>query len=38
MQNMDSLPDFVGEWKNGMREGVGKQATSKGEIYEGQWV
>jgi len=28
----------VGEWKNGLRNGFGKQTNSYENIYEGEWL
>jgi len=29
---------YVGEWKNGTKDGYGKQFFENGEILEGNWI
>ena len=29
---------YEGEWKDGMREGVGRETSSNGEVVTGNWV
>lgn len=35
---LESGAVYEGEWKNGMRDGNGKQKWPDGSIYEGEWV
>ncbi|CAD8163462.1 unnamed protein product [Paramecium pentaurelia] len=35
---LESGAVYEGEWKNGMRDGFGKQKWPDGSIYEGEWV
>jgi hypothetical protein len=34
---LESGAIYEGEWKNGLRDGLGKQKWPDGSIYEGEW-
>ena len=35
---LESGANYDGEWKNGLRDGLGKQTWPDGSIYEGEWI
>eukprot|EP00360_Condylostoma_magnum_P001444 CAMPEP_0168315762 /NCGR_PEP_ID=MMETSP0210-20121227/12614_1 /TAXON_ID=40633 /ORGANISM="Condylostoma magnum, Strain COL2" /LENGTH=124 /DNA_ID=CAMNT_0008291341 /DNA_START=685 /DNA_END=1060 /DNA_ORIENTATION=- len=36
-ESLEEAGDYVGEWDEGLRDGVGRNVWPNGDIYEGQW-
>ena len=34
----ENMAVYIGQWKNGLRHGKGKQLWNDGSIYEGCWL